>query len=332
MLVTFLRSSSIGAMHWCEHSHFIGSNLGLRRESGVAASVGSGVHKALELLAKQKQALVAGDISIYEPELAKSFRADATPDELLEASLQHYSKEAQWDDEAWDRARKWLHYTLEFNDGRYDPRNLDVVMPEQFFDLEIREPWAWYDYPLPDGNRLKGYLRIKGTVDLLVREQPGLLHYIDWKTGKRVNWATKREKGTADLRKDPQFLMYYYALRRLYPDDQIYFTVFFTQAGGPFPLCFDDSDIQRALDMLKQQFQLMQGTTSPSLAEDTKSQQWKCKRCSYHDEPYKDSGLSICHHFRNKLVELGMQKVLQKHGDFSSLSKYGAGGGATHTN
>lgn len=329
MLVTYLRSSSIGSFSWCEHCFGIESQFGIKRGSGVASSVGSAVHKALELLARQKQ---SKDSTFFEPELNLNFTKDDTPDHFMDVSLAYYSKEAEWDADAPDRARGWLKYVLEFNGGRYDPRNLDIVAPEQFFDLEIREPWAWYDYALPGGGRLKGYLRIKGTVDLLTRDSPGLLHYIDWKTGKRMNWTTKREKTPADLRKDPQFLLYYYALRRLYPDDQIFFTIFYTQHGGPFPLCFDDSDTVKALDMLKTQFQLIQRTTSPSLAEDSKAQIWKCKRCSFYEAPFKDSGKTICHFFRDELQTLGMERVLARHGDIKKLSQYSDGGGQSNRN
>lgn len=327
MLVTYLRSSSIGSFSWCEHCFGIETQFGIKRGGTISASVGSAVHKALELLARQKQSLVANEPAFFEPELGLNFSLDDTPRHFLDCSLEYYSKEAEWDADAPDRAWTWLTYALECNGGRYDPRNLDIVAPEQFFDLEIREPWAWYDYQLPDGSRLKGFLRIKGTVDLLTRTSPGLLHYIDWKTGKRMNWTTKRAKTSADLRKDPQFLLYYYALRRLYPDDQVFFTIFFTADGGPFPICFDDSDIAKALGMLKEQFQLIQRTTNPSLAEDSKAQVWKCKRCSFYDTPYKDSGKTVCGFFRDELQQLGMEKVMARYSQLSGLGNYGSGGG-----
>lgn len=329
MLVTYLRSSSIGGYDWCPHCHWIGSNMGIPRAAGTAATVGSAVHKALELLAKQKQAWVAGAATVADSELREEFPATASEDTFLRAALRFYSRKAEWDAEAEARATKWLDYTLACNGGRYDPRKLDVVAPEQYFDLEIREAWSWYDYLLPDGSRLRGHLRIKGTMDLVTRAQPGLLHYVDWKTGKRMNWTTRRPKDAAELRKDPQFLMYYYALRRLYPDDQVYFTVFYTQDGGPFPLCFDDADVGRALDMLRYHFDRIREDRSPARALDSPRQRWKCDRCSYQTEKMAGAGETVCDYFARSLVELGMDRVFARHGDLNSVQKYADGGGAS---
>lgn len=329
MLVTYLRSSSIGAYEWCPHSHWIGSNLGVPRAAGTAATVGSAVHKALELLAKQKQVWAAGESLVTDGELRRSFSPAASEWEFLDAALDFYAQKADWDADARERAAAWLAFTLSCNGGAYDPRNLDVVAPELYFDLEIREAWSWYDYLLPGGGRLQGHLRIKGTMDLLVRERPGLLHYVDWKTGARMNWTTRRPKEADDLRKDPQFLMYYYALRRLFPDDQVFFTVFYTQAGGPYSICFDDGDIHKALAMLRHHFNLIRGDARPTLAKDNARQSWKCSRCSYQADQFADSGQSTCTYFANQLVQLGMDGVFARHGNLDAVQKYADGGGAS---
>ncbi len=133
-------------------------------------------------------------------------------------------------------------------------------------------------------------------------------------------------KGTADLHKDPQFLMYYYALRRLYPDDDIFFTVFFTREG-PFTLCFDDSHIQKALDTFRHYYDKIRLNTSPRLAQDNARQKWKCSRCSYSEDKMPETDQTICEFFRNQRVQLGMEKVFARYGDVDGVSRYGSGGG-----
>lgn len=322
-------------MGWCENAAFISSHSDCQRGSGLSASIGSAVHKALECLARERQCRDAGEALFFEPELATTFPADSTPDDYLAASLRFYSgKSGEWKKEDEDQARKWLFDTISYAGGAYDPRKLNVVAPEQYFDLEIREPWAYYDYQIPkghnfpDGHRLQGYLRIKGTMDLVTRVGPGLLHYIDWKTGAPLmDWATKRRKPPSDLRKDPQFLMYYYALRRLYPEDECFFTVYFCREG-PFPICFDDEDLAEALRVIRHWFERIRGTTRPRLVELDARQKWKCKpeRCNLA-LPYKDTGQSACHYFRDRALQVGTEGVFAEAGSLSALTSYGSGGG-----
>jgi hypothetical protein len=99
--------------------------------------------------------------------------------------------------------------------GMFNPLNMTIVQPEQYFDFTIDEPWARYAYTLPDGRRLEGQLALKGTVDLIAEENPETLHYTDWKTGMRKDWATGKPKDWKKLRDDPQLRLYHYALSRL---------------------------------------------------------------------------------------------------------------------
>lgn len=54
MIITYLRSSSIGNWHTCEHSYFLTYVLGLPRKSNKKADLGTICHKSLEILAKIK--------------------------------------------------------------------------------------------------------------------------------------------------------------------------------------------------------------------------------------------------------------------------------------
>ena len=75
----------------------------------------------------------------------------------------------------------------------FDPRNRNILYPEQQFDIVINKPWAKYSYDTKDG-KLEGNLAIKGTIDLITQPNKDTLEIVDWKTGRRLNWATGEEK------------------------------------------------------------------------------------------------------------------------------------------
>ena len=85
----------------------------------------------------------------------------------------------------------------------FDPRNRKIVDAEPHFDFVIDEPWADYNYTLNNEN-IHGKLAMKGTIDLITEVDDGVYEIIDWKTGRRLDWATGQEKTFAKLQKDPQ--------------------------------------------------------------------------------------------------------------------------------
>jgi hypothetical protein len=327
VLVTYLRSSSIGAYDWCPHSAWIGGNFGIRRDSLLKTDMGSCVHKALEILAQQKLAQQEKQAEFGDGELGCVWKTGSiSPDDAVSLSYLHYSSPSKsphiWTDVEERQCRKWVWDVLRYDGGLYNPSQMHVVIPEQYFDIEIRRPWAWYSYDLP-GGQLQGFLRIKGTMDLIQRLDEKTIHYIDWKTGRRMNWNTKRAKSVAELQKEPQFLLYYFALRHLYPADDVIFTVFYVQDGGPHTLYFDDSSLEAAENMLRREYEKMRDDQAPTLVAPS----WKCTKCSYSTQEFENTGQSVCEYFRNERVQLGMDRVFAKHGDRSLISEYQGGGG-----
>ena len=62
------------------------------------------------------------------------------------------------------------------------------------------KPWSKYSYETKDGP-LQGNLAIKGTIDLITQPSENTLEIVDWKTGRRLDWATGQEKTQEKLRK-----------------------------------------------------------------------------------------------------------------------------------
>lgn len=220
---------------------------------------------------------------------------------------------------------------MDLNDGMFSPLNRTVIAPEQYFDIEIREPWAYYNYIDPFTNeRIDGYLAIKGTIDLLTEIDENTLEYLDWKSGRRWNWAKDKEKDYDDLLNDSQLLIYFYALDKLFPQYRTKIvTIFFAQEKKPFTIPFTKRDVNKALEMIKKRFLEIKNNIKPLRILDDRSKAWKCKSFCAHYKKIMPNGQNECDFYNKELQQLGIDKVIKKYGS-NSLKNYGSGGGQSN--
>ncbi len=335
MIITYLRSSSVSSFSWCQHKYWLQYNIGFQEESNKKAQKGNVVHKALELLANKKLCLQNKQNKFKDSELNMEFDvSELTPDTSIKYGFDHYKTKSShdWTDKDFNECTKWLWDVLLFNDGMFSPLTRNIVMPEQYFDIEIKKPWAKYEYKL-DNEIISGNLRIKGTMDLITRVGEKAIEYIDWKTGERKNWSTGKEKSYEDFYNDFQLRLYHYALNELYPDEEmIMMTIFFVKAGGPFSLCFHKEDIETTENMIKIEFEKIKNCNTPSRIIDYGRDKWKCTRlCNFYKETHAESdNKSICDFMHNELLQLGITKAYIKHASRDTVKSYGDGGGQSN--
>lgn len=331
MIISFLRSSSYNEWDLCQHKYFLTYCLGLPNHANKAAEKGSIVHKALELLARRKLAEQEGRTHFEDDEFGVFDVKFAEPDTMLELAYVKLSEshpEYTWTASDYTDCVKWLRVALTWGSGAFSPLERTIVQPEQYFEFTIDEPWACYEYTLPDGRRIKGNLAIKGTLDLIAKQGDGI-ELIDWKTGKRRDWATGEDKDFDKLMVDPQLRLYYYAACRLYPDiENIYLTIFYTQAGGAFTLPFTRELLPEIENMLRVRFEEIRASQTPSLIWPN----FKCGWCHFSKhtlkgEPTSDYNESICNVTRQEVLSLGLDRVMKKRAVPGGFNEYGQGGG-----
>jgi hypothetical protein len=149
---------------------------------------------------------------------------------------------------------------------------------------------------------------------------------LDYKTGRRLNWATGEEKTYEDLQKDKQLLLYYYALKNLYPDWSFYVSIYYINDGGIFDLVFDESDYEKAEQILKEKFQDIKNNKVPRQLSKEQAH-WKCQKLCKFSETFEDTGKNACQHFHDMIQSKGIDYVTEKYADISRITKYGDGGG-----
>lgn len=337
MIITFFRSSSFTQFDICRASWTFQYALGMKSPSNPAAARGTIVHKGYELLSRQKLAQQNGDPTFTDDEIGREFptgELEAAP--AIDLAFDYYTaKEDHIDWSPADRrtCQKLMRMALEMDGGLWDPRNRKIVAPELYFEFAIEKDWAAYDYTLPDGSKLQGYLGLKGTVDLLTDVGNNTYEYIDLKTGRRVDYSidnySKSIKDWKKLRRDAQLSIYFYALSRLFPNvDVITMSILYVKDGGCFSLPYGREDIAKIERMLKNRFDEIRNMQTPHFRISKRCTQY----CHFGRTPHLDhegnpTGKTICEHMRGEIRDKGMAQVLKDYVDVSALTSYGSGGG-----
>lgn len=324
MIVTYIRSSSYNGYDYCQMQYFLTYVLGHRSDSGKKADLGTMVHKVMEVLAGLKKAqqdgprkkyLVVEDDAVGKVRISKDrLLTEELVEELVDLSFNSYKKGSKHKWTPADRKEvsrlSWL--ALNWNEGQFDPRYRDIVDPEPHFDIPIEEDWAKYEYEMPNGEKIEGRLAIKGTIDLVTKVSDDTIEVIDWKTGRRLDWATGQEKDFKKLTSDAQLLLYNYAISKLYPDyKQAIMTIFFIKDGGPFSMCFDKSDQEKFLEMLKNRFEEIKANVSPKPLREDRSH-WKCtKLCHFYKNNWEGTDTPMCIYIGERLKKDGIDKTVK---------------------
>lgn len=287
----------------CEQQYFFEYVLGYRGPSNQKADKGTIVHKVLEILAIIKQSQ-QDDVLTFEDEVVGSVNTEAyNIDTLTEQVYQYYSSRFshhKWTIKDFTDCRLWVEKAITYNNGMFDPRNRNILCPEQHFDIVIDKDWSKYKYKVAEGT-LQGNLAIKGTIDLITQVGDNTIEIIDWKTGRRLNWATGQEKTQEKLEEDPQLRIYHYAIQKLYPHiDHIMVTIFFINDGGAFSVIFDKSDMSKTESMLRDKFEIIKKTQKPRLHKS-----WMCsKLCHFGKSTFENSNvLPILEYRDNQLCQ-----------------------------
>lgn len=340
MLITYIRSSSYNNYSYCQMQYFITYNLGFQQPSGKRADIGTIVHKVMEVLAKlkrytqdnpKKRTLTIDDDALGNIEIKKAdLLSKTTVANILEKSFGFYSNRSEHSFAKADHSlcSELIWNTLNYNEGQFDPRLRNIVAAEPQFDIAIEEDWAKYEYALPNGKKISGQLAIKGTIDLVTESSEGIIEVIDWKTGRRLDWATGEEKTYEKLCNDPQLLLYNYAISKLFPNyKQSIMSIFFIKDGGPFSMCFDKSDHDKFLNMLKNKFEDIKKNEQPKPIS-TDRQNWKCtKLCHYYKNNWPNTDQNMCIYIENHLKNHGMSKTIENCSkDGFSIDYYSAPG------
>lgn len=330
MLVTYVRSSSYNNYDFCQMQYFLTYVLGWQSDSGKKADMGTMAHKVMEILAglkkyqqdnPRKKYLEIEDDKCGKIKVSKDeLYTNGFVDDMTDLAIKKYAEGSKHKFYRGDRqaVRDTVETFITHSGGLFDPRQRNIYHPEAHFDIPIEEDWAKFEYEI-NGKKVKGQLAIKGTIDLTTLVNDNTIEVIDWKTGRRMDWATGEIKDYKKLENDAQLLLYFYAISKLYKDfpNRIMSIFFYKDEEGevdpkPFSICFGPEDEQKFLDKLKVRFQQIQQNNNPKPLDPTRTN-FKCKYlCHFCKNNWEGTDENMCIYIEKHLQKSGMEETVKK--------------------
>lgn len=302
MEISQIRSSSYNCFNnICEFQYYITYCLGIESHAGKAANLGTFCHKIFECLALAKLAdqnnqkfikdNLIGKININSKN--KHYLTNDFIDIIINKSYDYYKNQYSFDEKDLQLITKWVYNVID--DGQFDPRKFTVIDAERFFKFDIEKEWAKID----DNN----YLSVIGTIDLIV-DHTDFIEMIDWKTGKKINYGTMKEKTYDDFMKDFQGRLYHYALKKMFPDrKEILVTINYINSS-PVTVAHNDDNILETENLLKNMYNKVRKCTKPAMKSYTGSHFFCTKICSYGKNYIGKK--TQCQYIKSMLEETGM--------------------------
>lgn len=109
-----------------------------------------------------------------------SFVVNTLVDKAYKFYTANISPTLNWTMANYKHCWNWTWMALEQYDRSYDIRFKKIIEPERQFEIELTEDWAKYEYDYM-GEKLTGNLVLKGTIDLLMEMENGVIEALDYK-------------------------------------------------------------------------------------------------------------------------------------------------------
>lgn len=164
----------------CEMKGYLNYVLSFPDKQNKKATLGTVVHKVLELLGRNK--MTNDSRKTFDDDELGRISKSATIEDLTQKALAHYENKTgglvTLDD--FDICCEWVNTAISKHNGDMDPRNQNIQNVEEYFDIEIPHEWAKYSYEI-NGEKIEGQLRIRGTVDVIIDEGNNYFRILDYK-------------------------------------------------------------------------------------------------------------------------------------------------------
>lgn len=330
----------------CQLKFYLENILGYRGEGGLKADIGSAVHAVMEYMAlirkaEQDQGWQNDLISIDNEELGpftchkeewQQFRI-LEEDEIAKINKGRINKSTYVDqkylppgttrraEQIIDRlsALAQAKYLDKFSPKPCDIRDynnyiwmvleqldifsVNVVAVELDFDMEIPYDWA----KKPDGS----YVRMKGFIDLVLENTPGVIEIFDYKTGQRKELLKDEKKTYKDIKSDLQLAMYTYVINQLYPGKTVAASLLYVRDGGLFTVCSEPHENEEyVLYEIRRHIETVKKCEQPRLLDPNRNH-FVCKYLCGASKNKRFGDVCDCQFISSAISELGIDLVTE---------------------
>jgi ATP-dependent helicase/DNAse subunit B len=292
-----LSPSSVNTFDMCQMKWFLQYVLGYREPSGKAATIGSCCHYILEIVAQSK-ILVQDNKKWKKDKVVGRITREYDLDDLCEKAFEYFKKEnphLSLGNKELREVKKNIQISTEHE--LFPGNHAHIIEPERYFEVPLDFEWAKYKV-LEDGELVEKTLYINGIIDLIYQNSDGQYNCLDYKFGRAYDWAKGYEKDYSNLTEDIQLCLYYYALTKQFPDQEIVINLWYVKAEKLFTLYFGQENIDFAMNKLRDTFDKIKYMDSPMCRYGK-----HCNFCSFKKTSFADwgsPGLDISHNSSNR--------------------------------
>lgn len=269
MKINKCSASAISSYRFCIFQYYLNQVLGLKTISGKAALQGTIIHNVFETMAK---------INLHDKNLIDPF-------DILEKK---WDKHVKLNPHIEIRKITTRGISADFkkcqraieiitNDNIYNPYKIDKIIGiENWFAFEHKgKQWTTHD-----GSQF----RSRGFIDLVHEIDDDTIEIVDFKSGKRQEFGTFKEKDFWALLEDIQPRLYHLAALQLWPEyDNIIVTFYYILDGGPISFCFSEIDTFITIGRIQKFFKTVKNNELI-----TRNRCWKCNLCSFNKGGFCD--------------------------------------------
>ena len=277
-----LSPSSINTLDGCEMKWFLQYIVGYREPSGRAAVIGSTCHYILECVAKSKLLRQSKRRQYTNDKVVGRIGHSYDIDKWVDKAIDHFfAKEShiEWKDS--DRTEVKRNISRARAHKLFPENHYEIISPEDYFSIRLEQPWAKYQYQ--DGEA--GSVHINGIIDLIYRDEAGVLSYIDYKFGQPKDWNTGKNKDYASIAKDIQLCMYYYAVRRKFKDEDICMNIWYVNKDLVFTDYFGQEQEDLVLAKLESVINRLRAMKTPKV-----NYGFTCRFCPFSKTKFEKWG------------------------------------------
>lgn len=273
--------------------------IGMREPAGKAATIGTICHYVLECVARAKKLRDIGRKS-EQDKIVGRVTVDYDIQDLIDKSYEHFTKKESHIN--WDHKKDYREVCLNIEKAQrhelFPENHKEIIRTESFFNLAAESPWGEYAY-LKDGNIETGNINLVGVIDLIYRDDDGLLNVVDYKFGQPKDWNTGEKKSYATIIKDIQLCMYYYAMNKMFPGEDINLNLWFVKHKLVFSDIFGAKQENILLEKIKSCLNQIR-----SMKEPKTNYSFRCNYCAFKNTSFEDWGRSNLDMDYNKVGHL----------------------------
>lgn len=286
MKIVRCSATAIKTYYYCSFKYWLEKILQMESRAGKAALQGTIVHQVFEWMAKLKKR--------GKTHIDTEWLLDQSWDMHIKLNPSIAIRRVTSRGEAAD-FKKCRNSIDDVISGDYNPYESVVIDSERWFKLEMPgKEWQCID----ENGKLTQFAP-RGFIDLVREIDDDTIEIVDWKTGDRSDFYTRKKHTYETLMRDIQVRLYHFAATELYPQyKNVIVTFYYTSDGGPITIPLTQADILPTIEYLWKFFQTVKNDTLIM-----RNRSWQCKMCSFERSGACQKAWSDLHALGSEYVE-----------------------------